>query len=370
MKIALFGVTDLMSLRINEMKRFGTVDVIYDNDESKQGSIVNGILVCSPKKIGQHKEIVVIATEYMISANQISQQLENIGLEKNKNYFFYKDFLIHMGGRSENQEIVIPQIDLVITNVCSLQCANCALYINHQKEKYQRNICEIIEDLESLFHSINHLSLLNIIGGEPLLYNQIDELLNYIGKNYIEKIGQIVIITNGTIIPSKRTLEICSKYDISFSISDYSETIHYKVKIQRLCNILKEYHIAHKSEPLKQWSDLGNPYKSRNRDEKQLQSLYTDCNTRCKCLFDNKIFLCTSEASMVMAKMHIPDKEDYIDLKELAEMNQEEKSELIINLYSGEKTRGYLSFCQYCDGYGEQNKNIIKPAIQESEDAK
>lgn len=51
-----------------------------------------------------------------------------------------------------------------------------------------------------------------LIGGEPLLYKNLIEIVEYIGSKYGSKIILFSITTNGTIIPSDELIKICMRY--------------------------------------------------------------------------------------------------------------------------------------------------------------
>ena len=85
---------------------------------------------------------------------------------------------------------------------------------------FDRKIEEVKKDIDIVFQYIDELSLLVLVGGEPLLYVPMGELVTYIGEKYKSKIGKVLVITNGTIIPDKSLCEIFLKYGVEVRISN------------------------------------------------------------------------------------------------------------------------------------------------------
>ncbi len=55
-----------------------------------------------------------------------------------------------------------------------------------------------------------------LIGGEPLLYKELPEVVEYIGNNYRDKIATFSITTNGTILPSAKLRSVCRENNVTF----------------------------------------------------------------------------------------------------------------------------------------------------------
>jgi hypothetical protein len=77
-------------------------------------------------------------------------------------------------------------------------------------------------EMDALFRHISFIGEISIMGGEPFLHKQLSELIYYIGANYRDRIGSLVITTNGTIVPELQVLKLCRDYEIFISVSDYS----------------------------------------------------------------------------------------------------------------------------------------------------
>lgn len=80
-----------------------------------------------------------------------------------------------------------------------------------------------------------------MFGGEPFLHLQLADTIKYLGTCYADKIGQIVIITNGTVLPKQELLKILQKYKVSLSISDYTAINPYADILSNLLSELDKY---------------------------------------------------------------------------------------------------------------------------------
>lgn len=360
---ALFSITDTTLLCLKELRKFEQIACIYDNNPEKWGIYIEGIEVRNPHEIpvGQ---FIIITNEFMRSARQIKTQLEHMGLVETFDFAFYKQF-IGQYFWTTRREIVLPYVEVMLTNACTLKCKHCGLYTNHMKKRFHRDLNEIKEDIRRLFEKADRLTTLHLLGGEPFLYPDFVEVLDYIGGQFGERIGTLVVVTNGTVKVQETVLQALKRYNVEVSISNYTKTIPYEKTLQDLCEILERWGIPYNAAKLEKWTCLGSPWKARNRDAETLQSVYYDCNTRCRSLYQGKLFYCGGEASLTIAGMYEPMEGDYLSLDTLGMLGREETAEKLLAFGCGQNGTGYISFCEYCDGYGGMNTYFIPPAEQE-----
>lgn len=136
-----------------------------------------------------------------------------------------------------NNIINFPKtISLTITNKCNLKCQMCGQwstqgYMHHKKETLKQELDladwkKIIDEL-----SANHIASLLIRGGEPFLFPNIMDLLEYINQKNIF----ISIDTNGTLL-KKYATDIVRLGNIHLTISiDGPEKIHDRVRGVKGC---------------------------------------------------------------------------------------------------------------------------------------
>lgn len=94
------------------------------------------------------------------------------------------------------EKLIMPHLGILVTTYCNLNCRDCADLIPKRKKcHYELN--DIISDMNIILDKVDEIGEVLIIGGECFMYPQLNELIAFCrGK---EKIGRIIITTNGTI---------------------------------------------------------------------------------------------------------------------------------------------------------------------------
>ena len=59
---------------------------------------------------------------------------------------------------------------------------------------------------------MDYIVAYEILGGEPLINGELADMIRQIGDRYGNRIGNIGIITNGTLLPDEQLIEISKKY--------------------------------------------------------------------------------------------------------------------------------------------------------------
>ncbi len=199
------------------------------------------------------------------------------------NYWFWK----------QHQQNAIGFLDFPITIRCTLNCRDCMQRVP-LRENFDISVETLVKDLDSLFSNVAFVGEMSIMGGEPFIHNHLYELLDYIVRNYIKKIGSLVITTNGTIVPEKQVLELCRDNDIFISISDYSKTLpKITAYLERFEAIAKEVGVGNERKRW-HWSEIG------KFDEEYGQN---DCSIEHMQLFNGKLWRCTLMAAGFYARL-------------------------------------------------------------------
>ena len=64
-----------------------------------------------------------------------------------------------------------------ITNVCQSRCKTCSIWELYRKQPEKRNEELTLEEIDKIFHSMGHIYVFNISGGEPFLRSEITEII-------------------------------------------------------------------------------------------------------------------------------------------------------------------------------------------------
>lgn len=364
--IILFGYGRQGKRLYKALKKDFKIVAIVENDISKQGrKTEDGISILSFNDamllLKQHK-IIVTTAEYHYK--QIQLQLKEIGLVEYKDFVMYQQFVSEWYYKFK-KKVYILKTDIMVTPACSLNCENCSQFVPYWRDKTPFRLNELKQDLDLYFSAVDYVMDMNIVGGEPFLYNELDEYISYLGKNYRAQIGYLGIITNGTIIPKNETFELMKKYDIGVSISDYSKEVNYKNKIDMLCKKIEENNISYVRNENIQWFDFGFPHNTYDYKDEECAKHMRNCNTICHCLNDGKVFYCGTAWAAQKAGIFPKDKKNCVDLREIDNKKMEDKKN-IIECCLGNVDDGYIEFCKVCGGYGNDNDNRVVTAKQKN----
>lgn len=101
-------------------------------------------------------------------------------------------------------------IGLYITSKCTLNCELCASGIPYYKDAHHMDKEKVLQSFERLFHLYDKVGHADLLGGEPLMHPDIEEITEAL-FDYREFIPEFRIITNGTIVPSDKLCESIHK---------------------------------------------------------------------------------------------------------------------------------------------------------------
>ncbi|WAJ24094.1 radical SAM protein [Lacrimispora xylanolytica] len=339
------------------------VPYIIDADQSKQGQLLYGKTIVGVDKIkdldSDSKIVVTIAKRRYA---EIKAQLEAIGLKEYKEFCHISQFAVEWYYKYNN-ECNIFSMDVAITTKCTLKCRNCNMFIPYYKEPISYSFDSIKKNFDLLFERIDFVFEIGLLGGEPLLNREINDVIEYLFEEYANKFGSICITTNGTLIPPESTLKIFEKYNVIVIISEYKYANIQRGKIEELTDILNKREIIFVVRKDLVWSEFGFPSVPMNILDHKVKDHMMKCDPGWRGLNDGKFFFCNVAWSADKAGLFSLDEKDYINLSDLKPNDKSDKIKLLE--YSlGIIPSKYLSFCKVCGGCGEDNTSIVKAGKQ------
>ena len=229
-------------------------------------------------------------------------------------------------------------------------CKDCSALIPYYKQASDFDVSQICKSFDKLLKTIDQIAELSILGGEPLLNKELFKLLEYYRSS--DKIGAIVIYTNGTILPCDDLIRCLINSNIWIHISDYGVP---SSKIEELCALFEEKGIRYFVKKYEKWQSAGGLDK-RNHTDETLRWMYSRCfKARCYSFYKDKLYACARGSNGASIGI-IPDA-DYIDysIDETTKERKEQLSKLI--------SKEYIEACKYCDGMIVGHADV-SPAIQ------
>ena len=246
--------------------------------------------------------------------------------------------------------LILHTLDVIVTEKCSLRCRDCSALMPRYFKPIEYKVEEIIYNCKKLLQYVDYIIEMVIVGGEPLLHQNLYKLLEW-GNNE-EKIGAITIISNGTILPNENLCSNLVGTKSRLRLSDYGSLSLNKENILELAqrNGMKCF-----VQKLDEWQDMGKP-EPRGYSLVEQKELFKDCPFSYSTFFlGSKLFRCGHAAHLFNLQL-VKDKNDYVDIAGPTGNMKE-----IIKEYMDEKE--FLGACNYCSGVGVDKKGI-EQAIQ------
>ena len=239
----------------------------------------------------------------------------------------------------------IDQIFLNITTKCSLRCRDCSMFIPYVNNPCIYDADEIMKDFKSVLDCLGYIRIVNFYGGEPLLHPKLAEMILSLKDE--KRVDRISIITNGTIIPNERLMQVLKDEPrIMIRISDYGVL---SSKLKELEQRFSEYHIAYEVANYTYW-DAPSKIALCNDSEEQLIEKFQLC-TACNVLFllNRKLYLCSTGSAVNNIGAFPKSENNYVDIAKYIDSIDLLKKK-IIHFIERPQKKQYIDACRYCSG--------------------
>lgn len=386
-RILIYGA-GMQGIEVCEKMRFlDCIDGFIDNDESKQISGWHGLTVYPPETVTQSyddKHLIIIAIrpiyeEWRAEAERI---LTLSGYIPHYDFFYYeeffadsfslvyfKNFLMPIFSVYAQNKVYVQSGCVIPSTVCNLKCANC-LNFTPELDKKKRHSVKRLEDVKQevdlFFKWVDFTPRFQISGGEPILYKNFTEIVEYIGNNYRNKIGsRFETVLNGTVMPSDEQCRIMHKYNMLAIVDNYEENVPLARKLRsEILEKLNKFDIQIEDNYVQDWFDLKLDCMVDVSDSK-LTDYFDRCGNPWNCLSGNKLFACNFERFAEVAGIVQEGSSTSFDLNTI--ITTQSKRELV-EFVLGFNETGYVEMCRHCAGWAWSNGNRIPVAIQSSEE--
>ena len=358
--VILFGFSHQLKNNIQILKEKYDIKLILDNNPAGLDETYQGIPIvkysADMEELYRHK--IIICTHY----EEISAQLKCIGLMENINYCQI-DKIISAYNWFDLSEVYVNEVHITVTTKCTLRCKCCNMLMPYYQEADHIDMKEIKEDIDRIFSFADKIGTLALLGGEPFLYPHLEHILEYIEENYIDKIGVLEIITNGTILPSEHLLSVIKKNKVFIRISDYTAEVNYRDKMKQFIECMNLNNIPYVQNADLQWLDFGFPNGNVKISENRLAKHMLECAPAFKGLNDGKLYFCHLVWSAEKCGLYKPNSQDSLDLRNMDSTLLEDKMKVLLYVL-GIMEGKCISLCRICAGCGSYNTNYVKAAEQ------
>ena len=368
--VYVFG-TGIVSKNSTEvLSEYGFIIAYIDNDENKQGTTVRGVRVISlDEYMSSDERSVIVTAVRKQNESEIFDQWDKCGLKKGKNYMSIDSVVSSLYPQIMyvlKEKIFVYLTQISLTERCTLKCKKCAhgcYAVSPQKDDFSFETVK--ESADYFFKFVDKVKFFVLIGGEPLLYHNLDQAIIYIGKRYRNKIESLQISTNGSIIPNQNVINACREYNVNFVISNYSKNVPWiRGRINQLTDVLKKEGIKHEVFPEDtEWMDYGFEYVNRDDDQELLIDVFDKCRTECHEIRGSRFYTCVMARSVSDNLMNgLVGEDDYLELSDLNPHVLTDKA-VFLEYVMGYSDKGYLDMCKHCNG-PERDKYIIPASEQ------
>lgn len=315
---------------INKSDNLDNLLIVHSFDELLERFKGKNICVIISSNVPKSMRIMTSKVKKKMSGAHI--------LDKEPLYFAYHK------GSVRNNGVAISMFGLLPNNVCTLRCNGCCYMIPHVKAEYKKNfdIIDLKKEITNLSKIVDYIVNFEILGGEPTLHPDLAELITHIRA--CGNIFQIVLVTNGTIVPSKEVIDAIEKNHVIVRISDYGDCSKNKYK---LVDALKGRDIIWfmRSAGEFPWTDYG-----EFRDDGGDGTIQWDkCRDRGNCIqYRGKIWPCGRAFRQIENGLYGEEKATYVNLYDNVEKARVDLKNM---LERNNATYG----CRYC---GDMDKTI------------
>lgn len=370
-KYYIFGAGLLGKELMPVLQAYGCLTAFIDNSAEKQREGIKGVPVLSLETYLSFKDGQIVIAASPENTIQIREQMEGYSLKYGQDFFLYDEFInyvfpiisVYSFGKSY---VALAQITL--TERCTLKCKKCAhgCFAVDNSSSEDLSLTQACKSADSFFKKVDFIKEFVLIGGEPFLYKNLAQIIEYIGERYRHQIGIYAITTNGTIVPEDAVLRVCRKYKILIRISNYTRQLpRLKEFVKRLTHTLEENDIPFfLGDENSEWIDYGFGCVERKSDQENLIKVFDDCQTPCREIRENRFYFCVMARSVSDNLKFNVGQQDYLDLDALTGEDYKKK---LLEFTLGYSDKGYLDMCRYCNG-AEAKKYPIPAAEQVKRD--
>lgn len=377
-KIIIYGAGRYGELALRGLQHLN-LQPTYFADRALAGKEHLGVKVVAPNELKNYKEDIILIASY----NYFYEMLNTLWEFGNKYYYdilqlmkleydksVLSEYLLDEKANWQKYEqvvegvveggLIIPHCEIVLTERCTLKCKHCSDLMQYYSHPQDIEVNEIIETFSKFLDSIDMLSELRILGGEPFIYKDAYKVIEAFQD--IEKVRRITIYTNSTIIPSDNIIKSLKNDKVSVHMSDYGKL---STKITQLKTIFEQQHINYYIHSYEKWYDIGD-LRKRNYSNEKRNSIYQNCmQGKCHTFYRGKFYLCPRAAHGERLDIFINNKDEVVDFTgDIIDIKQK-RDELSLLLNKSNS----LTACDYCDGL-DANTNMVDAAVQVVREAK
>lgn len=240
-------------------------------------------------------------------------------------------------------DLIVPYLPIYITTACTLNCEKC----NNLMPMFHGKAFDFSWDktkkaLTTILLKTKEIIFCELVGGEPFLNKDFEKILDYLASE--KKIRQIIVVTNGTVMPKESIIKKMHDYKVIVRVSDYGMF----ERMSSFIATLDKFNVNVRVQQDMKWNDPGG-ISARGRSREELRKQYNLCefSLKCKYLCEDKLFTCARAASLFSLGL-------FESEKDILQISKDTSKEEIKSFY----LRNEGDICDYCDLFTTQGVTI------------
>lgn len=264
-----------------------------------------------------------------------------------------------------NGKVYMKHQNMLVTTVCNLRCEYCLNYNPYNRKQRHFDLDELKRCADIYFSRVDHVGFFELTGGEPMLYPQLRDIIQYIASHYGDRIDEFTFVTNASVVPDDEFCEFLKENNVIVLIDDYSPAV--PKLTPTLDELKKKLDKAGTSKivypPVREFLKSFPPQRGNlDLGKEELQKKYRDCTIGVQNLRDGKLCSCTYHAFAVNAGLQEDDPDDWFDIGQMSDSLADKKK--LVEFRCGFNKKGYTDWCRFCNGVQTINTHYAPAAEQ------
>lgn len=344
-KVGIYGMGEIGKRLYDDLIDEGKIDVRFFIDKGKACGYLGMDVFDLEGEIPNDIDLIVVTVGWAF--NEIKENLER----KVSVPIVAIDEIIN----ASLPHKIIPFLVVSVGQACNFKCKDCGTMAPYSPKMFKRyKVEKIVEDINIISENVDFIERLQIQGGEPFLYRDLNVLLEFVAKE--EKIREIEIATNGSIEPSDDMMQFISQNKIEIRISDYGLVREQSLSLKQKCEEfgVKSWYYTFTNEQ-SNWYYKGVYDVKREENDDVVNKRFMKCNNNvCLTLERGALSLCSRGANAYAIQNFelLPSDKCIVD-------NRETFGEELMNYITNKVP---MEACRYC--YGTDDSRLVPVAEQ------